>query len=90
MKNTRAVSIVMPWDCSSFRASIRKAYSKGLELRAAVFLHLLKLALGQRSRIGQQPPDDRALAVIDMPGYHDIHFLLFKLLCHIDPLPGRS
>ena len=36
-------------------------------------LHLLELALGQRVGVGEQPADDRALAVIDVAADHDVH-----------------
>ena len=67
-----------------------KSILEGLRVAAAVFLHLGKLALGQRACVGKQPPDDGAFAVVHMPGNYYIHFLLFKLLCHFPFLLIRS
>ena len=72
LKNTRAASMVMPCACSSLSASSRKAYSNGLRSALADGSHLLELALGQRAGVGQQPADDRALAVIDVAGHDDV------------------
>ena len=63
----------MPWACSSLSASRRKAYSNGFELRSHERPDLLQLALGQGMRVGQQPADDRALAVIDVADDDDVH-----------------
>ncbi len=43
----------------------------GVEL--ALGPDLLELSLGERVGVGQQPADDRALAVVDMADDHDVH-----------------
>jgi hypothetical protein len=44
----------------------------------ALLPNLLELALGQRTGVGEEPPDDRALPVIDVPADHQMN-----------PLPGQ-
>ncbi len=44
-----------------------------LGVQLALGPHLLELALGERMGVGEQPADDRALAVIDMADDHDVH-----------------
>ena len=58
---------------------MRKAYSKGFEFRSQFSCTCSSLPSGSESGIGQQPPDNRALAVVHVPGNHNIHFLFFSI-----------
>ena len=48
---------------------------EGLGVAAARLLDLLQLALGQRAGVGQEPADERALAVVHVADDHDVHLL---------------
>ena len=44
-----------------------------LRVELALGPDLLELALGERVGVGQEPADDRALAVVDVADDHDVH-----------------
>ena len=85
LKKERAVSIVMPWSCSSESASSRKAYSNSLPGAQTFFADSLEFSFGQRIRIGQEPADHRAFAVVHVAHDDDVHLLFGGFRAHIYP-----
>src|SRR4030095_3544927 len=51
-----------------------------LPLLLADPLHLLELAVAEGAGVGEQPPDQRRLAVVDVADDHDVHGLARQVL----------
>ena len=78
LKKTRAESMVIPWDCSSLSASIRNAYSNGLEFRSQFILTCSSFPSGKDPVSASSLPDDGAFAVIHVADDDDVHVLVFR------------
>ncbi len=65
--------MVMPWDCSFFSASNKKAYSKRFGVAFAAFPNGVQLAFGQESVSASMMPDDGAFSVVHMAHDNNVH-----------------
>ena len=67
-----AVSMVMFWSRSDWRASMRLAHSKGTPRRSAIGLQLLEFAFRQRAGVVKQAADEGRFAVVHVADDDDL------------------